>query len=143
MNVKWTKRFMAQAELIAQSSKDPDHKVGAVIVDHERRMLGSGYNGFPRGVRDDPERYADKMVKTKLIVHAEPNAILNATRSVRDCTLVCTRHPCSECAKLIIQAGLFCVVCPALPKESSWYEDSIYAVSMFKEAGISLQLYVT
>ncbi len=68
---KWDGRFMDMAALLATWSKDPSTKVGAIITDTERRVIGSGYNGFPRGVIDDPLRYEEKAVKYRLVVHAE------------------------------------------------------------------------
>lgn len=142
-NVKWDRRFMNLAEEFATWSKDPSTQVGAVIIDHDRRVVGSGYNGFPRGVHDDPARYMEKMVKYKMIVHAEANAILNSVKNIRDCTLYATKSPCSECVKLIIQSGIWRVVSPAPATEGVWAEDSNFAMTMLKEAGISFQLHVS
>jgi dCMP deaminase len=130
---------MRLAEHIAQWSKDPSTKVGSVIVDHDRRLVGTGYNGFPRGVGDEDWRYAEKMVKYKLVVHAEANSIMNAVKSVRDCTLYATKFPCTECAKLIIQMGISRVISP-LPADdgSVWSEDARFSMQMFKEALVAV-----
>lgn len=133
---KWDLRFLELASHIAEWSKDPSTKVGAVIVDHDRRIVGTGYNGFPRGVRDDLSRYEEKSVKYKLIVHSESNAILNATKSVRDTTLYCTKAPCSECVKLIVQSGIYKIVSPAPATEGVWAEDAGFASQMLREAAI-------
>lgn len=142
MTPKWISHFMAAAELAATMSKDPDHKVGTVIVDHLRRSVGVGYNGFPRGVRDLPERLENKRIKRMMIVHAEANAILNSRSSIVDCTLLTTRHPCTDCAKLIIQSGIAAVHCPPLESGSSWEEDSVMAAFMLREAGVVLHLHL-
>lgn len=136
MTVTWMSHFMDLAGFTAHASKDPDRQVGAVIVDTMRRSVGSGYNGFPRRVRDLPERYLDTHVKLKLIVHAEANAILNAVAGVTGCTLFCTSYPCSECAKLIIQSGIHMVVSPPPKANSKWAEDAVFSRLMFEEAGI-------
>src|ERR1051326_2813900 len=54
---KWDRRFLELAKHVSSWSKDPSTKVGAVIVDANRRVVATGYNGFPRGVEDTPERY--------------------------------------------------------------------------------------
>ncbi len=112
MSYKWDCRFLELAKHVAQWSKDPSTQVGAVIVDDLRRIVSVGYNGFPRGVVDSAERYEDRKQKYALVVHAEANAILSPQQSVRGCTLYATLHPCEECAKLVVQAGLTRVVIP-------------------------------
>lgn len=137
---KWTERHMALARLISLSSKDPTRKVGAIIVDHERRLVGSGYNGFPRGVNDHAMRYSDKMIKSKLVVHAEVNAILNSTiRLLTSCTMYTTSFPCSECAKIIVQSGLSRVITASRAGLSQrWIDDAYWTVAMFDEASVEL-----
>jgi dCMP deaminase len=140
---KWDERFIELAKHVAQWSKDPSTKVGAVITDDHRRVVSLGYNGFPRGVVDDPERYETRMVKYKMIVHAEANALTSASKSVGGCTLYATKFPCSECAKLIIQMGIWRVVAPMKlqasnpdPSLERWIEDATYAHQMMSEAAI-------
>lgn len=135
---KWDQRFMDLATHVAQWSKDPSTKVGAVIVDAARRVIGLGYNGFPRGVRDDPERYAEKRVKYALVVHSEANAILNANRHVRECTLYTTKAPCSECSKLIVQSGITRVVSPQWSMDHPWADDGEFARIILLEGGVEL-----
>ena len=53
---KWHNRFMDMAKLIADWSKDPSSKIGCVAVNSERRILATGYNGFPKGIEDTEER---------------------------------------------------------------------------------------
>lgn len=132
---KWTRRFVELAQLVATWSKDPSTKVGAVIVDDLRRVIATGYNGFPRGVRDDAARYADRAVKYPLVVHAEANAILNAVANVRGATLVATMLPCAECAKLIVQSGIACVAAPRIDNDR-WTESHTFARMIFNEAEV-------
>jgi dCMP deaminase len=132
--MSWDDRFIRLAQEFASWSKDPSTKVGAVIVDHDRRVIGSGYNGFPRGVDDGQNRYSDKPTKYKLIVHAEANAILNAVSSVRGMTMYTTKYPCSECTKLVIQAGLYMVVTPPPGAGEPWATDAEFSKAMMKEA---------
>jgi dCMP deaminase len=136
---KWDDRFLDLARFIAQWSKDPSTKVGAVIVDDLRRVVGHGYNGFPRGIDDSPERLADRPLKHALVVHSEVNAILNARGSVEDCTLYCTHQPCAECAKAIIQAGICRVVVADQPEIAGWGDTQKIAWEMLQEAGVDVR----
>lgn len=108
--ISWDTYFMGVALLSAMRSKDPATQVGACIVNDKKRIVGIGYNGFPYGVEDDnfPWDKNDSWLESKYpyVVHAEPNAILNATVSLENSTLYVTLFPCNECAKLIIQSGI-------------------------------------
>ena len=108
--ISWDEYFMGVAILSSKRSKDPSTQVGACIVNQEKKIVGIGYNGFPIGINDDefPWSKTGEYVDTKYpyVVHAEPNAILNATSSLKNCTIYVTLFPCCECAKLIIQSGI-------------------------------------
>lgn len=111
-HINWDEYFMGVALLSAQRSKDPNTKVGACIVNTEKRIVGIGYNGFPYGCSDDEFPWENgkdlDFAETKYpyVVHAEPNAILNATTKLTNATLYVSLFPCNECAKLIIQSGI-------------------------------------
>lgn len=104
----WDEYFMKQAELVASKSKDTSTKVGAVLTRHNN-AFSTGYNGFPRGVNDSiPERH-ERPEKYDWVTHSELNAILNAAREgfkTYGSTMYVTLHPCKECAKAIVQAGV-------------------------------------
>ena len=70
---KWDDRFLKLATVIGNWSKDPSTKVGAVIVNDDNKIISTGYNGFPRGIRDD-DRLDNRAQKYDLIVHAEANS---------------------------------------------------------------------
>lgn len=140
MNADWDKRFIGLAVHVACWSKDPSTKVGAVIVNDKKQVLAMGYNGFPRGVHDHEERYADRAIKLQLVAHAERNALDNAFADVEGATLYSTLYPCTDCAKGIIQRGIKKVVTPK-------YEDGRYrhfnfetSAIMFQEAGVEVVL---
>jgi dCMP deaminase len=137
VNETWIKRFMDVARLASTWSKDPSTQVGAAVVGDDKIVRAMGFNGFPRGVRDAPDRYADRAVKYKLIVHAEANALLNAHGDIRGCTLFATKHPCAACAALIIQAGIAAVYCPR-GNDPRWEEEQRLAEQMFSEAGVDI-----
>lgn len=135
---KWDKRFIELAEHVAGWSRDPSTKVGAVIVDVNKNIVGLGYNGFPRGVSDADERYQDRPTKYSMVVHAEANAIINANKSVRDCTIyVWPLFSCNECAKLIIQSGITRVVSPK-PDSARWQSSYDTSKLMYDEAGLEV-----
>ncbi len=108
--ISWDEYFMGVAMLSALRSKDPSTKVGACIVNQNKRIVGIGYNGLPCGCSDDefPWERSGGFLDTKYayVVHAVPNAILNATSDLTNATLYVTLFPCNECAKLIIQSGI-------------------------------------
>ncbi len=111
MHISWDEYFMGVALLSAKRSKDPSTQVGACVVNEDKRIIGIGYNGFPTGCRDDEFPWSKNdtnrlNTKYPYVVHAEPNAILNCTSSIKGATLYVTLFPCNECAKLIIQSGI-------------------------------------
>ncbi len=90
MTDRWDHHFLDRCLLNARMSKDPRTQVGAIIVGPDREQRADGFNGFPRGIADTPERLNDRDIKMRLIVHAERNAICNAARigvSIQGCTL--------------------------------------------------------
>ncbi len=138
--LSWDAYFMSMAHLSALRSKDPNTQVGACIVNKDKRVVGLGYNGFPRGCEDDlfPWNREGKFLDTKYpyVVHAELNAILNSIQNLDGCTIYVSLFPCNECAKAIIQSGIKCVV-----YESDKYngtEGNIASKKMFRDAGIEL-----
>lgn len=137
----WDNFFLGMAQYIAGASKDPSTKVGAVIVDDERRLVSAGYNGFPRGVADTEERLNNRDLKYKMVVHAEMNALLFARGSVKDCTLYTVPFTCcSQCCGRVIQSGIKRCV-SYFSSNPRWQEDFRLTEEMFKEAGIKLDLY--
>jgi dCMP deaminase len=145
--LKWDRRYMELAKHVAQWSKDPSTKVGAVIV-RDNIVLGQGYNGFPRGVGDHDERYNDRSIKLKYMVHAEPNAILNAQQSVKGATLYLwptlgIQPCCCDCAKFVIQSGIKRVIyytdTSGKPLSTTWADSIETGHKMFCEAGVVME----
>lgn len=137
---KWDFRFFEIAEKVAEWSKDPSTRVGAVIV-KDRRILATGYNGIPSKILDD-DRTSDRIWKLAVTIHAESNAILNAAKNgtaIIDSTLYCTLFPCSQCAASIIQSGIKRVVAPA--KTPPLWKDSFeISRQLFEESEIKINL---
>lgn len=109
-HISWDEYFMGVSILSALRSKDPNTKVGACIVNKNKRIVGIGYNGFPVGCSDleFPWDREGSFLHTKypFVVHAEANAILNSTTSLEGATIYVSLFPCHECSKLIIQSGI-------------------------------------
>ena len=147
MKKKWIEYFFRLADTAASASKDPRTKVGAVAVSNHRQVVGTGYNGFPRGVYDDPEidnhRY-EYPAKQDFTVHAEQNIVaLAAYHGVRlaDSTVFCTLQICPECAKLLIQAGVKEVHVRLDASSKKWIERWPVSLQLFKEAGVGVHEY--
>lgn len=132
-------RFLRTAEFIAlEFSKDPDKRVGALVVSPDRRSWTPGYNGLPAGIADTPERLGDKAYKLRHTIHAEVNALFNCpTRPVGHSLYVWPIPPCVTCAGIIIQNGIAEVWAPAPPEESSWYQSCVEGRELLAEAGIT------
>ncbi len=108
----WTQRFMALAETVATWSKDPDRQIGCVIVNPNRRIVATGYNGFPKNVKDLPELLADKNQKRMRMIHAELNAVLNATAELKGSTVYVNRFPCHICAGILVNKEIKQLIVP-------------------------------
>lgn len=139
IDTKWHIRFSDMAALVATWSKDPSTQVGAVIV-RDRVVLSTGYNGLPKGVDDIEERLNNRNLKYPMTVHAEINAILQATTSLNTATLYVTHHPCADCAGPIIQSGIKRVIIktPGKNLAKNWSEQTRIARVMFDEAGVKV-----
>lgn len=143
---KWDQRFMEMAYQIGSwaSCYQANRKIGAVIV-KDKRILTTGYNGAPSGVKSCKER--EECLRRKLNipsgtqhelcygVHAEQNAIAQAAKlgiSVEGATLYCTHQPCVICCKMIINSGIKRVV------YDQPYPDE-FSMQLFEEAGVLVE----
>ena len=109
--LNWDEYFMGMAVLSSLRSKDPSTKVGAVIVNDEKKVVSIGYNGMPRHIEDEDltwNKGEGLDSKYLYVCHAELNAILNARNgsSLANCTVYVTLFPCNECTKALIQVGI-------------------------------------
>ena len=145
---RWDKRFMDMTKLVSTwaSCFQPERKIGCVIV-RNKRVLTTGYNGAPSGIKTCMER--GECMRKKLgiqsgtraemcySIHAEQNAIIQAARigvSIEGVTLYCTHQPCVICAKMIVNAGIVRVV------YEQGYPDE-FAKVILAEAGVALERY--
>jgi dCMP deaminase len=142
---KWNKRYLDMAYLVASWSKDPSSKIGAVAVSPKGQVLSTGYNGFPRNIEDSSDRLHDRELKYKYIVHAEMNAIYNATYngvSLDGSTLYVSGLPCcNQCALGIIQVGIKRVVMEGDVTNDRWAESWALTKQLFEEAGVEWEFF--
>tara|TARA_B100000780_G_scaffold54930_1_gene34409 strand:- start:479 stop:961 length:483 start_codon:yes stop_codon:yes gene_type:complete len=140
-NNKWTRRYIDLAKSVSEWSKDPSRKIGAVAIGDKGQILAQGFNGFPRGITDSVERYNNRELKYKFVVHAEMNVIYNASYngvSLDGADLYVYGLPiCSDCAKGIVQVGIKRVIMP-MPTEipEQWVASWELSKTMFEEAGV-------
>ncbi|RJX29252.1 MAG: cytidine deaminase [Dethiobacter sp.] len=138
----WDSYFLEIASVIAGRSTCLRRKVGAILV-KDKRLLTTGYNGAPAGLKHCLEIGCLRQVKNipsgerhELCrgLHAEQNAIIQAALhgvSIKGADLYCTHHPCSLCSKMLINSGVEKVIL----KEG--YPDEL-AQQLFKEAEIQV-----
>ena len=144
----WEEYFMDITMLVAKRSTCLRRAVGAIVV-KDKRILATGYNGAPSGVRHCLEvgclreqLKIESGERHELCrgIHAEQNAIIQAAYhgvSIKDASLFCTNLPCSICAKMIINAGIRRIY------YRSGYADAI-SRDMLEEARVELiQLDIT
>lgn len=139
----WDEYFMSIARLVAGRSTCLRRNVGAVLV-RDRHILATGYNGPPAGlphcdetgcVREQRGVPTGERHELCRGIHAEQNAIIQSANygtGIRGATVYTTLHPCSVCAKMIINAGLVRVV-----TDDSYPDD--LASDMLKAAGIIVE----
>lgn len=140
----WDDYFLQIAYQTARRSKDPSTQVGAVITRPDNTIVSTGYNGFPRGIADTPERLNDRPTKLSLVIHAELNAILAARESLAGYTLYTVPFmPCDRCFVHVIQAGIKRVVFMKATDEQNvrWGEAFNRVRALAEEVGVELVEY--
>jgi dCMP deaminase len=131
---------MAITEMVAKRSTCLRRQVGAILV-KEKRILATGYNGAPAGLKHCQEvgcLRVDSSVPSGTRhelcrgLHAEQNAIIQAAYHgipIGGSTLYCTNKPCAICSKMIINAGIKRIF------YKNGYDDPL-ADQMLTEAGV-------
>jgi dCMP deaminase len=140
---KWHVRFIQLAHEVAKWSKDPSTKVGCILV-RDRRVISTGFNGFPRNISDNFDRLMDREQKYEITVHAEVNAVTTAALhgvSTENCTAYVTFSPCSRCASVLINAGITAVyVSGGSEIPGRWLDNFILASKLLAEAGVQYEV---
>ena len=143
----WAEYFLLLADVIRLKSKDASTKVGALIVNDDHTIMSTGFNGLPRGVAETPER-VERPMKYSWTEHAERNAVYNAARSgspTVGATMYTSWHPCTDCARAIVQAGISVVVVHDDPREeisAEWRENFLLAKDILKAGGVRILLHM-
>jgi len=148
----WHKHFLDMTRLVAERSKDTSTKCGCVIV-KDKRVLSTGYNGFPRGTDDydNPKKNGPNSRPEKYFwfEHAERNALYNAALNgvaLIGSTAYVTGPPCVDCTRGLIQSGICCIIIPKSHHMTSkargsnvdkWIEQHEKCLEMMKNASIS------
>jgi len=139
----WPEYFMSIAKMVAKRSTCLRRHVGAILV-KDKRILATGYNGAPRGlrhceevgcIRQDGAIPSGERHELCRGLHAEQNAIIQAAChgiQIAGATLYCTNRPCVICSKMIINAGISKIY------YEEGYNDPL-AAQMLEEAGIELE----
>ena len=129
--LKFDKAYLKMALEWGKLSHCKRKQVGALIV-KDRMIISDGFNGTPTGFENCCE---DENGATKWeVLHAEANAILkvaSSTQSAKNATLYITLSPCTQCSKLIHQAGIKRVV------YANAYKDDA-GVKFLEKAGIEI-----
>ena len=136
---KWHVRFIKLAHEVSTWSIDPSTKVGCVLVKN-KRVISTGYNGFPKNISDSFDRLMDRKQKYEITVHAEVNAVTTAALhgvSTDGATAYVTWNPCSRCAAVLINAGITSVYASAENEiPTRWLSNFILASNLLAEAGV-------
>ena len=150
MNVRqvpsWDEYYLEVCKVVARRSKDPNTQIGCVIVGPAHEIRSTGYNSFPRGIRDNVPERLERPHKYLWIEHAERNAICNAARAgtaTENCTIYVEVMPCMYCGLAIVQAGIAEVVVSAarMAQYSSEYYDEHFRLVevLLEEAGLKVR----
>lgn len=139
---EWHAYWMTMVYMVASRSDDRDTHVGAVIVGEDNILRSTGYNGLVRKVKPLSDRLI-RPEKYHWMEHAERNAIYNAARTgvcVKQCTMYTNGLPCAECARAIIQAGIWVVLTDKVWADADdrpeWQDSHRRTKAMFEEAGV-------
>ena len=145
--MRWVEYFRTLAHTVKLKSKDENTQIGAVIVGKDKEIVSTGYNSFPRGLKDNLKERQERPEKYYWFEHAERNAIYNAARigvSTKGCTMYLSCGiPCSDCARGIINSGIIRIFCERgdVTKGKHWEENYDRSWTMLEEAGIDIQFY--
>lgn len=143
----WDEYFMDITRRVATRSTCLRRAVGAILV-HDKRIIASGYNGGPTGLahcldigclRERLGIPSGQQHELCRGIHAEQNAIIQAARygvSIEGAVLYCTTQPCTQCTKMLINAGIVEIV------YAEGYPDDL-ARELLDESGIIVRRFET
>ncbi len=141
----WDRYFMEIAGVVARRATCMRRRVGAILV-KDRRILTTGYNGAPSGLRHCREAGclrerlgvpSGERAELCRGLHAEQNAIIQAALHgvpIEGSVLYCTNQPCTMCAKMLVNAGVRRIVF------TGSYPDEL-AMDILGEAGVEIMIF--
>ncbi|MBI4214996.1 dCMP deaminase family protein [archaeon] len=146
----WDEYFMSIARVVRSRSSCARRQVGAILVKN-KQIISTGYNGTPRGVKNCDEggcprcnapesvhprgQYLEHLDKC-FCCHSEENTILQAAfhgMKTEGATVYTTNMPCTMCAKILINAGIKCIVAGG-----EYPDDQV--LNLIKESGIEFKM---
>lgn len=136
--------FQELAQTIGRvMSRDPSTRVGCVLIDGATSdILSIGWNCFPDRVDESIRARWERPSKYRYVAHAELNAICRAARNgvrLQGATCVLNIHPCTDCSRALIQAGVKKIITPQPDlNHPRWGPDWMFAVDLLQEAGVSI-----
>ena len=145
----WDNYFLNFVHLLSTRSKDQNTHIGAIVVNRDNIVKATGYNSFPRGIKDDVSERQSRENGEKYfwMEHAERNAIYPAARegvSLKGCRIYISAFPCADCARAIIQVGIKEIIIDSgwekhmkeLGKWENWKASHERSVIMLEEADV-------
>ena len=131
MRPEWDDIWMSVAHTISQRSIDPRHQVGSIIVtDDNTQLLALGYNGNYKG---GPNEIESLRPGQSGLIHAEQNALIKLDyNNPKKKKMYVTLSPCSQCAKMIVNANIHEVI------YDEQYRDPA-GIEIMKSAGLSVR----
>lgn len=139
--LSWQEVFMAMACVYAMRSPDGSTRHGCIIINRENVPVGFGYNGFPKGGKNDDIYDKGRPGKYKVIAHSELNALLNRSLNDSGGTVYVTGKPCCGCMVAMIQGGIKTVVYGKIGSHCVSEEDWTTTQLMAENCGITLVEY--
>lgn len=109
MRPSWQNYFLGLAKVVSQRSHDIHTQHGCVITDQSNRILGVGYNGFPRCL-DDSQLPISRPEKYPWMIHAERNALSNCIVRPENGVAYVTGQSCNDCIMALWQEGVSSVI---------------------------------
>jgi len=105
----WTDYFLGLAKVVSKRSHDIHTQHGCVITDQNNRIIGVGYNGFPRNLNDQ-ELPLTRPEKYPWMIHAERNALSNCVVRPDNGIAYVTGQSCNDCIMALWQEGITKVI---------------------------------
>lgn len=134
--------FLEIARVVATRSTCPRRSVGCVLVDKNKHILATGYNGVPRGMPhciDEPcdgaTANSGEHLNKCLSIHAEQNALIQCpdTEAIKTAYVTCS--PCMHCVKMLANTSIEHLVFSEM--YCNWLEVRDFWLSLGKTYAIS------